>query len=330
MIFEAALETDEIVTDTRSHAFPVSIAEKYSITIALWLQHIAFWTENNLSLNKNIHDGLCWSYTTLEALRDKFPYMSKSQIETMINNSINHGLLIKGNYNQNKYDRTIWYALTPKAYIYFGHLLNEKYLQRLYLSISEKSEIDFGDFRNGFPKIRTPIPDTKPDTKPYINNISTSAEVPDIGYNKFDEQFEKSDYPHNQTKSEKNDAQVIEREIESTKSDYFDNQANIKSAGKLIIPFELKNIQEENIFSIPEQTLLDWIANRKKKRVPVTQTAWNKINKELAKLKEKGIDPIDAFETMVASGWQSIKLEYFESQKKTTAFQWDVESVMKA
>lgn len=94
--------------------------------------------------------------------------------------------------------------------------------------------------------------------------------------------------------------------------------------------YGLKNIQEDNVFFLPLQAILDWMITRKKKRAPVTRTAWNKINKELAKCQEQGIDPIDAFETMVASGWQSLKVEYFQNQKKPPTFRWDIESVMRA
>ncbi len=148
-----------------------------------------------------------------------------------------------------------------------------------------------------------------------LNNISTSGEVRNCRYNEFDEhQVEntKSGYKPNQVKNEKNDAQVIETEIESLRSDYWYNQTKNQSLSKQKSRFDLKNILNENIFQVPEQIILDWIENRKKKKAPVTQTAWNKINKELAKCKERGIDPIDAFETMVASGWQSLKSEYFD------------------
>jgi hypothetical protein len=159
--------------DGRSHGFNVGIAIDYSVTMALWIGYLAFWTEQNLSNNKHIHDSLCWSYDTLESLRLKFPYMSKSQIETMINNSITAGLVVKGNYNKTTYDRTCWYALTPKSYVYFQHLVTDLYLNRLYLSISEKSEMDFLEFGNLFPRNRTPIPDTKPNIK---TNTTTTGD----------------------------------------------------------------------------------------------------------------------------------------------------------
>ncbi len=151
--------------DSRNYIFNGGIANDYGANIAVFLANMAFWTETNLANNKNIHDGLCWTYNTLEALQDQFFYLTKSQLETIIKNCIDNKLIVKGNYNHTTYDRTCWYALTPKTYVYFDHLLNEKYLKRLWLSISEKSEMDFAKFRNGFPENRKTIPNNKTDNK---------------------------------------------------------------------------------------------------------------------------------------------------------------------
>lgn len=153
----------------KNHSFNLGIATDYCPNMAIWLGHLAHWTENNLANNNNIHDGLAWSYDTLEALLDQFPYYSKRQIETIINNSVAEGLVTKGNYNQTGYDRTCWYALTPKSYFYFAHLLKTKYINRLVSSIStisQKCEMENTDLGNGSHRNVTPIPDTIPDTDP--------------------------------------------------------------------------------------------------------------------------------------------------------------------
>lgn len=157
-----------------NHSFNVTLATDFSVNIALFVAHVEFWTFRNLANKSNIHDGLCWSFNTLEALQDIFPYWTKSQRETVINNAVKEGLVVKGNYNQTKYDRTVWYALTPAAYGYFPHLMAKKYLKILYSSISEKSEMEFSQFGNRFLANRTPIPDTLPVTDP--NTITTSVE----------------------------------------------------------------------------------------------------------------------------------------------------------
>lgn len=310
---------------TMEHAFNTNIAAQYDVNIAVLLHNFKFWTLNNLANKRNIHEGLCWTYDTVQAFCEIFHYWTRHQIEHLLKKAEGHGLIVSGNLNQHKYDRTKWYALTPAAYKFYEELQTDTFIGRLYSSISpdgemhkslsllisEKSEMVFEDFRNVFLKFPKPIPDTIPDKE---KDISASGESPNIGYTEFDgEQLEneKSDYETNQAKSEKNDTQVIEPERNPVKSDYCEKQSKNQTVGKLSIPHELKILQEENIFSIPEQAILDWIANRKKKRVPITPTAWKKINKELARCKEHGIDPVEAFETFVANGWQSFKLEWF-------------------
>lgn len=290
------------------HAFNTNIATQYDVNISVLLHNFKFWTFNNLANKRNIYDGLCWSYDTLEALVDIFPYWSKRQLERVINNAVESGLLKKGNYNQTKYDRTVWYALTPQAYAFYPELLNEKYLKSLYLSISPNGEIDFTEWRNQFPQTVTPIPDTKPDTNPNINNKGVSAETSDNDKRDSFVEFEGGD---NQTLSVLEAKEGLEGTNPHTKSDYQNNQIFKCTDLSKLTHYDIKSILENNIFQIPEQIIQDWIANRKKKRAAITQTAWNKINKELTKCKEQGVDPIEAFETMVASGWQSLKADYF-------------------
>ncbi len=163
---------NQITLDNRSHAFNVGIAIDYNPTMALWLSHLAFWAEKNLANESHIHDGHVWCYDKLDAICEYFPYFTRRQVETMINNSVDSGLVIKGNYNKTQYDRTCWYALTPKAFGYFSHLSSKKNIERLYASISHNCEMDFTEWGNRFTHFVTTIPDTDPDTDPDINHIN--------------------------------------------------------------------------------------------------------------------------------------------------------------
>jgi hypothetical protein len=167
------------------HAFNVNVAKDFDISVATFLQNMKFWTLNNLANNKNMREGLCWTYNTIEALCELFPYFSRHQLEHLIEKCEGFGLLVSGNFNATKYDRTKWYALTPKAYDYYPELCEEHFIDRLHVSgkkdkkfhecygstISENSEIELVDFRNRFRKVPAPIPDTDPDTDPDINTI---------------------------------------------------------------------------------------------------------------------------------------------------------------
>ena len=45
-----------------------------------------------------------------------FPYWSTGQIRRILKSLVNYGVIIEGNYNKHKYDRTKWYALKDEKY----------------------------------------------------------------------------------------------------------------------------------------------------------------------------------------------------------------------
>lgn len=173
-----------------------------------------------------------------------------------------------------------------------------------------------------------PIKERNIEKKDYKKiNKGTSCEAPDFDYNA---------HPQKQTPKEarsvksdnftdltvlpvidhENHPQVADLTEIKIKSDYFDNQILKETQCKNKAHDELEYILERNQFALSEELISDWVANRKKKRLPVTKTSWNQVIKKLNELKEMGINPLDAFETMVASGWQSLKVEYFVSKEQ--------------
>lgn len=172
------------------HYLNTSVADEYGVNAALFMQHLKFWTFNNLANKRNIHDGYCWTYNTLDALRKTFSYWSIKQLRTVIDHCVNSGLVIKGNYNQTPYDRTCWYALTHKSYHLYPELAKKENIDELYRSINIHDpicpfgQIDSVEWTNRFGQKGQPIPDTKPDTKPKIKR-SMSDKRTDIRFEEF-------------------------------------------------------------------------------------------------------------------------------------------------
>ncbi len=155
-----------------NHQFNTSIAKKYDTNTAILLNHFIFWTQKNLANKKNIHDGLCWTYNTVEAFCKIFDYWTRHQIEHILKKLIENGLIVKGNYNESKYDRTCWYAITPKVYLLTPELCDENFIKLMHESLGENQPMDFGNFRNQFLINPKPIPDNKPDiSDDYISPI---------------------------------------------------------------------------------------------------------------------------------------------------------------
>lgn len=97
------------------HSFNVSIAEEYGVIPAIIINNIMFWSKKNLENKHNIHDGKVWIYNSIEAWSKLFPYISGRQVRTALQKLIDQGVLIQGNYNKAKYDRTKWYAVASEA-----------------------------------------------------------------------------------------------------------------------------------------------------------------------------------------------------------------------
>lgn len=155
------------------HHFDVELATKYGLPAAIFLDHLLFWLTKNKTNKKHFHDGRYWTYNSMEAYTELFPYLSFKQIRTMLDKLKTEGLLLVGNYNLTTYDRTQWYSLSDK-----GH-------QLLGLPICPTGQMEMPDRANGIAPEGKPIPDTITDTKPAIKSSSSSSDEGQIRFEEF-------------------------------------------------------------------------------------------------------------------------------------------------
>ena len=145
---------------TQIHHFDVEDAMKYGVEKAVVLSNIRFWLNNNK--NKDLsavkHDGYYWMYNTAKDLSNVLPYFTQSKVQRLLKQLEDDGVLIVGNYNKVKYDRTKWYTLSEFSY---DDICN-----------THNSELN-----NGNDGIEQPIQDSKTNTKTN-NKIDTSINIP--------------------------------------------------------------------------------------------------------------------------------------------------------
>lgn len=103
-----------------NHSFNVGAAMKVGVTAAVLLTNIHYWVIRNEANQANFHDGRYWTYNSVAALHELFPYLSTKQVRTALKKLEDCGLVVTGCYNKNPYDRTKWYALTAEGYEMFG------------------------------------------------------------------------------------------------------------------------------------------------------------------------------------------------------------------
>ncbi len=98
-----------------NHSFNVEVATKYGILEAVLLENINFWVTKNKANNVQYYDGYYWTYNSVKALAELFPYASKTTISRALHRLEDKGLILSGNYNKSAYDRTIWYTITEEC-----------------------------------------------------------------------------------------------------------------------------------------------------------------------------------------------------------------------
>ena len=102
-----------------THVFNVEVAVECGINAAIIFQNIGYWCAHSKANGTNAHDGRYWTFNSIKAMRELFPYMTEKQIRKAIDVLLNKDMIVKGNYNERAYDRTIWYALSEKGELMF-------------------------------------------------------------------------------------------------------------------------------------------------------------------------------------------------------------------
>lgn len=176
------------------HHFNRSIAKKFGIHIAVFLDQMVYWTDRNRANHHNFHDGAYWSRNTIEAFCIIFDYFSIDQMRKVISDCLKYGLINTGNYNKRAADRTAWYSLTD----YAAELLRidispinqsnaqENQSKSLIPDMWEKSQMEVGKIPNESGKNPAAIPITNGNTtKSKIKNICATESIAQTRFDEF-------------------------------------------------------------------------------------------------------------------------------------------------
>lgn len=125
------------------HSFDPEIAKQVGVNAATIYQNLIYWQEKNEANERHFYEGKYWTYNSLRAFTDLFPYLSADQIRTAIQKLVDADLIEVGEFNKSSYDRTKWYCV--------------------------KSHVELGKIPNGEGENPKPIPDSKPNIKPNIS-----------------------------------------------------------------------------------------------------------------------------------------------------------------
>ena len=96
------------------HSFDKNIAKLTNVNCAIILQNIFYWVEKNKANEIHQHDGKYWTYNSMKAFEELFPYLNGRQIRYALQTLEKEGLILTGNFNETC-TRTLWYTVTDKA-----------------------------------------------------------------------------------------------------------------------------------------------------------------------------------------------------------------------
>ena len=131
------------------YSFDVDFAVENGVEEAVLYKNIMFWCQKNMANGRHFYDGRYWTYNSAQAFTELFPFWNKKKIERLLQSLVDKGIILKGEYNQNKYDRTLWY--TPSENV---------------VSISQKCRMETTDLSHRDPENVAPIPYINTDHKP--------------------------------------------------------------------------------------------------------------------------------------------------------------------
>lgn len=144
------------------HTFDDHIARVIGIEEAIIVHNMYYWIRKNEANGKHFYDGRTWTYNSRSAFSELFIYMSDNAIYRTIASLVKQDIIMKGNYNKLRFDRTCWYAFTDKG-----------------LSMLRKANLHCAKSNNAVSETEQTIPDSK---QHIVNtnsnkNISTLVDI---------------------------------------------------------------------------------------------------------------------------------------------------------
>lgn len=96
------------------------VAMRYGLEEAIFLEFIMYWWRTNKANDRNFREGRYWTYNTISALAELFPWWTAKQVRRIANSCRDQGALDIGNFNDDGRDRTIWYSPSAELLALYG------------------------------------------------------------------------------------------------------------------------------------------------------------------------------------------------------------------
>lgn len=110
------------------YQFDVELASEYGVDEAIFIHNLYFWIKHNEANGINVaeYEGVTrvWTYNSMAAFSILFPFWSHRQMERIVKSCKDKELVITANLNEDKKNRTLWYAVTEKVVLHYTKQCN--------------------------------------------------------------------------------------------------------------------------------------------------------------------------------------------------------------
>ena len=96
-------------------SFSADTAEKYGVAEAILIQSFQWWINKNRANGRHCIDGHTWTYNSVQAFQNLFPFWTAKQIRHALESLQKQGVLITGKHAAEWSDRTTWYAFKDET-----------------------------------------------------------------------------------------------------------------------------------------------------------------------------------------------------------------------
>ena len=151
--------------------FDADLAAEYGVNEAVFVHHIFYWISHNEANRKHFYKERYWTYNSKKAFTELFPFWTYDQLKRIIKNLVEKSVLMTDNFNENTWDKTIWYSLSDEVLNYYKNSdkANKIALGRITQSNGQKTPIEWANNTNRIGKTHQSnigtdiIPYIKPD-----------------------------------------------------------------------------------------------------------------------------------------------------------------------
>lgn len=161
-------------------------AQNFGVNAAILLykmRNFLIWAKAN---NEHNHKGRYWTYNSISAWKKLIPFLSEKQIVTALKSLRKANVIMTGNFNKNKYDRTTWYSIISEEFEAKTAPKPEDLPEQ---SITPKGQMDDLKRANRFDQREEPIPNNTPKNTAVVEEERPTSTSPILVYKEFLAQY---------------------------------------------------------------------------------------------------------------------------------------------